>query len=144
MMAGRVLRLGNLEYDEAVWGGVNESGYDPLDDKVLVLTDTHVGVTAGGVHIAAETIERQTMAAEHGTVIAVGPAAFRFNDQGTRSWAGIVPEPGDRVYFERYGGQLLKGVDGRLYRLMSQRCIGAIAPARKKEDQDVGAESGSA
>ena len=108
---------------------MNRSGYEPLDDKVLVLIDTHAEVTSGGISIPAEIVQRQTMAAEHGVVVAIGPAAFRWNDDGTRAWDGRRPEPGDRVYIERYSGQLLNGRDGRRYRLMSQKCIGAIAVA---------------
>ncbi len=128
MIEGKVLKLDRQEFNIAQWSGSNESGYEPLDDKVLVLTDTHVEVTMGGVALPPDAIERMTMAAEHGTVIAVGPAAFRWSDTGVREWQGVRPKPGDRIYFERYSGQLLKGTDGKLYRVMSQRCIAAISP----------------
>ncbi len=133
MMEGRVLKLGTLEYEVASYDGRNTSGYHPLDDKVLVLTDTHVGTTGAGIVLTDDTVERQTMAAEHGTVIAVGPAAFRWNDNGTRAWEGTAPKPGDRVYFQRYSGQLLSGEDGRLYRVMSQHCIAAVGTAEDRE-----------
>ena len=132
MIEGKVLKLDRQEYNIAQWSGGNESGYEPLDDKVLVLTDTHVEVTMGGVALPADSIERMTMAAEHGTVIAVGPAAFRWNDAGVRAWEGVRPQAGDRIYFERYSGQLLKGLDGKLYRVMSQRCIAAISPTGRQ------------
>jgi chaperonin GroES len=109
------------------WDGTNHSGYQPLDDKVLVLMDEHVEVTSGGIVIPQATAERQSMAGETGLVVALGPAAFQWNDDLTRKWVGKAPEPGDRVYIERYAGQLLQGIDGRTYRLMGQRCVGAIA-----------------
>lgn len=127
MREGRILKFDQQEFKVEAWDGVNRAGYVPLDDKILVMTDVHAEQTGGGIHLAADYVERQTMAAEHGTVIAVGPAAFRWNDDGTRAWEGRIPASGDRVYFERYAGQLLKGEDGRMYRIMSQRCIAAIA-----------------
>jgi chaperonin GroES len=135
MQEGRVLKFDQQEFVVSAWDGVNHSGYEPLDDKTLVLTDVHAEMTSGQIALPANYVEKQTMAAEHGTVVAVGPAAFRWNDDGTRAWEGNVPQPGDRVYFERYAGQLLKGEDGKLYRLMSQRCIGAI---RKTTDKGEG------
>ena len=35
-------------------------------------------------------------------------------------------KPGDRVFVERYGGQLAPGYDGKIYRVMDQSAIGAI------------------
>lgn len=127
MLKGRILTADHQEFVLATWDGVNRSGYAPLDDKVLVLIDEHAEATSGGIALTAEFVERQTMASEHGVVVAVGPAAFRWNDDGTRAWDGKRPEPGDRVYVERYAGQLLNGRDGRKYRLMAQKCIGAVA-----------------
>lgn len=134
MREGRILKFDQQEFVVSAWDGVNRAGYVPLDDKILVLADVHAEMTSGAVQLPAEYVERQTLAAEHGTVIAVGPAAFRWNDDGTRQWVGRIPASGDRVYFERYAGQLLKGEDGRLYRLMSQRCIAAIAAEAAGDD----------
>ncbi|GBQ35511.1 co-chaperone GroES [Gluconacetobacter azotocaptans] len=137
MREGRILKLDRQEYVVSDWDGVNRAGYVPLDDKILVLADIHADITSGAVQLPAEYVERQTLAAEHGTVIAVGPAAFRWNDDGTRQWEGRIPRPGDRVYFERYAGQLLKGEDGRMYRLMSQRCIAAIGVGAESDNDEM-------
>ncbi|WP_342626917.1 co-chaperone GroES [Nguyenibacter vanlangensis] len=138
MREGRILKFDQQEYVMSDWDGVNRAGYVPLDDKILVLADVHAEMTSGAVQLPAGYVERQTLAAEHGTVIAVGPAAFRWNDDGTRQWVGRIPAPGDRVYFERYAGQLLRGEDGRLYRLMSQRCIAAIGVAAEAGNAEAG------
>lgn len=127
MMEGRIITGDHREFVLAAWDGANRSGYDPLDDKVLVLMDEHVEITAGGIAIPVQTVERQSAAGETGLVVALGPAAFVWNDEATREWRGRRPEPGDRVYIERYAGQLLQGADGKTYRLMSQRCVGAVA-----------------
>lgn len=115
------------EYLMGVWDGVNRSGCQPLDDKVLVLMDEHAETTKGGIHITQQARERQNMASETGVVIALGEAAFRWNDEATRAWTGRKPKPGDRCFVERYAGQLLQGEDGKMYRLMSQKCLGGIA-----------------
>ena len=127
MMEGRLITGDQREFVLAEWSGRNESGFDPLDDKVLVLMDEHAEVTVGGIVIPGTVQERQSAAGETGVVVALGPAAFVWNDEVTRKWEGRRPEPGDRVYIERYAGQLLQGADGRVYRLMSQHCIGAVA-----------------
>ena len=127
MMEGRLITGDQREFLMPAWDGMNHSGWQPLDDKVLVLMDEHVEVTTGGIHIPGAAAERQSVAAETGLVIALGPADFVWNDEATRAWNGKRPEPGDRCYLERYSGQLLQGVDGRHYRLVSQRCVGAVA-----------------
>jgi len=126
MLEGRILTQNYQEFELAAWDGENRSRYEPLDDKILVLVDRHVDVLSTGIELPDGYADRQTMAAEHGIVVAIGPAAFRWNDETTRAWEGRRPEPGDRVYIERYAGQLLNGDDGRQYRLMSQKCVGAV------------------
>lgn len=126
MLQGRVLTGDQREYVLAEWDGANGSGFEPLDDKVLVLMDEHAATTSGGVQLTDTYRERQSLAGETGVVVALGPGAFVWNDEATRSWSGRRPEAGDRVYCERYAGQLMQGADGRAYRLMSQRCIGAV------------------
>lgn len=127
MQAGRIMRADSMEYVSLAWDGVNRSGWEALDDKVLVLVDEHVKQTSGGIVIPDQIAERHTLSSEFGTIIAVGPAAFKLSDDGYQKWTGRRPEPGDRVCVERYSGQLVKGFDGLTYRLMSQRCVGAVA-----------------
>lgn len=127
MLEGRLITGDQREFVVAAWNGKNESGYQPLDDKILVLMDEHADVTALGVYIPDHAAERQTMASETGTIVAMGAAAFVYDDEVRRKWVGHKPEPGDRVYVSRYAGQLVQGVDGKTYRLMSQACIGAVA-----------------
>jgi chaperonin GroES len=127
MLEGRVLRTSDhREFAQASWDGVNRSRIYPLDDKVLVLMDEHAGVTLGGVIIADDIRDRQSMASETGVIIAVGEAAFQFSDDGRRRWDTRKPQPGERVMVERYAGKTLQGYDGIEYRIMSQSCIAAI------------------
>src|SRR5262249_27860904 len=82
MLEGRLLTGDAREYAHADWDGANHSGCHPLDDKVLVLMDEHVEQTAGRVYLPQNYRERQTLASETGVVVALGEAAFTFNDDG--------------------------------------------------------------
>jgi co-chaperonin GroES (HSP10) len=127
MLEGRVLRTSDQrEFVKAEWTGTNNSGIVPLDDKCLIRMDEHAETTSGGIIITDTHRSQQTMASETGVVIALGEAAFQFNDDATRRWSTTKPKPGDRVVCERYSGRLVQGEDGIEYRLISQRAIGAL------------------
>ena len=131
MLAGRVLRTSDgRDYVPAEWKGENTSGVVPLDNKVLVLMDDHASRTRGGIIVTDETKARQSMASETGVVVALGEAAFVFTDDG-RSWNTSKPNPGDRVYVDRYAGRTVQGRDGVEYRLVDQRAIGGMFVAPK-------------
>lgn len=114
------------EYVPATWSGKNESGYEPIDEIVLVLPDSASDKTSGGVHLTGDAVERMTMAAETGVIVALAEGAFRWNAGRSRPWAGYRPEPGDRVYMQRFSGQVLLGEDGKFYRACSDNCIAAV------------------
>lgn len=124
-MEAKVLKTGVGEYVSALWTGENKSGYEPLSNKVLVLVDVALNETSGGVHIPQELIERQQMAAETGILAAIGPSAFLYRDDGSR-WDEEKPALGARVWIERYAGQVIRGEDDNMYRLMDAKCVGAV------------------
>jgi len=126
-MKARLLKSSQQhEFVPAEWTGSNESGYQPLGDMVLIAPDSAAEKTSGGVLLTADTTDKMTMAAESGVVIALGSDAFLWNADRTRKWEGLKPSPGDRIYMQRYSGQLVLGRDGKIYRLCEQNCIGAI------------------
>ena len=127
MLEGRLLKTGDQrEYVHAEWDGENHSGITPLDDKCLILMDEHAEVSSGGIIVPDDTRSRQSMASETGVVIALGAMAFKLADDGDRLWTTVRPNPGDRVFVERYAGRVVQGRDSREYRLVSQKSIGAI------------------
>lgn len=119
-LAPRLITGDQREFITAEWSGTNESGWIPLGDKVLILMDEHADQTAGGVFIPEPMRDRQSMAAESGVVVAVGPRAFMDQKE-------LDVVEGDRVAVERYAGQVVQGWDSRQYRLMSDSCVGAVA-----------------
>lgn len=136
-MQPKLLKTTVASYIPAFWSGTNESGYLPLNDNVLVLPDTTAAVV-NGIHMPTEVMERHDMAAESGVIVSLGNGAFVY-DSGY-DWVGYKPKPGDRVYMERYAGQLVKGKDGRTYRVMASRCVGAVehveTPANDGDKQE--------
>jgi chaperonin GroES len=126
-MQPRLLKsAANHEFKLADYNGTNESGYQPLGDSVLVAFDVASDVTSGGIILPEDMTEKMTLSAETGVIVALGSDAFLWNGDRTRKWEGTKPHPGDRVYMERYSGQLLHGDDGKIYRLCSDKCIGAV------------------
>lgn len=117
-MKPRLLKTTVAQYTPAEYHGRNQSGWGPIGDKVLVLTDQAADKTSGGIFIDPVSADRATMAAETGILVAVGQDAFH--------GYAIKPKPGDRVYVERYSGQVMLGDDVQLYRLMDDVCIGAV------------------
>lgn len=137
-MQPKLLKSSQLgEFIPAEYTGKNESGYEPVCDRVLVLPDMAAEKSSGGIDLPAEIVDRHTMAAETGVIIAVGPDAFKWTPDKTRTWDGYKPGPGDRVYIQRYSGQIMLGEDGRLYRLMEYGCIGAVKAAKPEPSAPV-------
>lgn len=101
---------------------MNESGIIPIEYKVLVLPEQVDEKTAGGLYLAQQTREKEEMAQQKGTLIAVSEGAFD-------DWPGHKPQVGDYVYFSRYAGAILEGKDGKKYRLILDKDLGAIMEA---------------
>lgn len=76
--------------------------------RVIVLADTVERVSKGGIHLAID-VKREAQAAQKGTVVEVGPMAWKNAVYGWPSddWTAWV-KPGDRVYFARYAGKLIR------------------------------------
>lgn len=122
-MTPKVIRHG-IAWEPAIYDGANRSGYEPMDDNILVKMDV-ASATTGGILLTDDAREKHTLASETGVIIAVGPAAFVWNSGGTQRWVGETPGPGDRIYTSKYAGQVLQGDDREVYRVMDSRSIGA-------------------
>lgn len=98
---------------------VNASGMLPVEYKILIEPEEIEEVSKGGIVLAVKTTEREAMAQVKGKLVAVGGNAFE-------DWHGKVPEVGDSVYFAKYAGYIIKGVDGKEYRLANDKDISAV------------------
>jgi chaperonin GroES len=130
-MEPRLIKGVHAEYIPAQWSGTDTSGVRVVGKCVLVLMDACSPQTTGGVFLSDDAIERNSMAAESGVLVAVSPGAFLLNEDMT-PWSGPKPQPGDRVYIEKYAGKQVKGRDGQMYRIMDYCSIGATYEAELK------------
>lgn len=97
---------------------INKSGVLPVEFKILIEPEEVEEKTAGGIILAQVTKEKEQMAQVKGILIAIGGNAFEdWNDK---------PKIGDKVYFGKYAGYIVKGNDGKEYRLANDKDICAI------------------
>ena len=125
-MQPRLLKYNDVEYEPQEFTGKNESGWLPVGDRVLVLSDVVRQQTSGGVFITEDMAARMDASAYTGVVVQIGLDAFMWNSDRTRPFAGFRPEIGARVTFEKFAGVLVPGIDGKIYRLMDDKCIGGV------------------
>lgn len=90
----------------------------PLGDRVLVKPLKEEEITASGI-VLPETVDKEKKA--EGEVVAIGPGKLLEN--GTR--AVMEVKIGDRVIFEKWGGEDVK-VGKEEYKMLSQDKILAI------------------
>jgi len=95
---------------------MNNSGFQPLDLKVLVMPDP-VQDKVGNIFIPEQAKEKEKFATVKGTLIAAGENAWE--EAASRSANFTTPKPGDRILIAKYGGILLTGDDGKDYRIMN-------------------------
>lgn len=128
MLSPKLFKTSIAEYQPAQWTGKNESGWIPLGNRVLVLPDKAAEIVRG-VHMTPDIVGRHTQASEGGVIVAIGPGAFKWNSNGVNEYEGVRPKPGDRVFMERYAGQLMYGNDKEVYRMVDDTSIGAVKSA---------------
>jgi co-chaperonin GroES (HSP10) len=98
---------------------VNNSGIDPVEYKVLIEPEVIEETSKGGIVLATVTTERDKMAQVKGRLVAIGGNAFE-------DWHGNVPAIDQNVYFAKYAGYIIKGADGKDYRLANDKDVSAI------------------
>lgn len=126
-MTPKLFKTKLADYVQAEWSGKNESGWNPVGDRVLIKPDEVATRTKGGIELPEDLQDRMTMAAEAGMVVAVGDGSFKWNSDGITPYEGVKPKPGDRVSIGRYSGQLIMGHDGKSYRILDSKELGAIS-----------------
>ena len=105
-------------------------GLDPVEYNVLIAPEEFEAVTKGGIILADATKEREELAQVRGLLVAVSPLGFNFD-----TWpedGPPRPKAGDHVIYAKYAGTLIKGDDGREYRLCKDKDVAAVirrAPA---------------
>lgn len=96
----------------------------PTGWRILVLPYRGIGKTRGGIHLADEYVERQTIATVVGLVLAVGPDAYGDENKFT---AGPWCKKNDWILFGRYAGSRFKIDGGEVRILNDDEVIATIA-----------------
>jgi len=94
---------------------INNSGFDPLDLRVLIKLDEIEEFSEGGILLANKTQKDEQMAQVTGTIIAKGENAF--------SELSLKPDVGDRVVIGKYVGWLTTGDDEKDYRIVNDEDV---------------------
>jgi co-chaperonin GroES (HSP10) len=79
--------------------------------RVIVKADPVEEVSQGGIVLAVDK-KREEAAAQKGTVVEVGPMAWKSTlyGYGLEGWEPWV-KPGDRIFFARYAGKLIRDMN---------------------------------
>lgn len=94
----------------------------PCEFNVIVALDPDEERTAGGIILPTEKVDRNRLEETEGTLIAVSPLAFGYEDWPEGAY---IPRAGDRVFFARYAG-ILTERDGKWVRVVKDRDIVAV------------------
>lgn len=102
-------------------------GMTPVEWNVII-APAEQKKKIGSVYIPDASQERLGLAKQVGRIIAISPLAFNYDawPEGTRP-----PQLGDVVWFARYAGGEFEGADGRVYRIIKDKDIGAIIERAK-------------
>lgn len=117
---------------------INKSGIMPAGNRVVVMPDEIEETSEGGIIIAPSIKDRHQHAQSIGTLIAVGPDAWRHTTKTVErlidgqwkpveriitGYQGAFAEVGDRVSFAQYTGLQVEGEDGKIYRIINDEDI---------------------
>jgi chaperonin GroES len=117
---------------------MSEIGILPAGHRLLVKPDEEVESLGSGLIQIPESIkERYHLVQTKGKLIAVGPTAWEAF--GTTQWAKV----GDTVMFAKYAGLVVKGLDGKQYRILNDEDLIAVVDPRIFEQEEKRHDAGS-
>ncbi|CAB4212748.1 GroS Co-chaperonin GroES (HSP10) [uncultured Caudovirales phage] len=104
----------------------------PLGYRVSILMDKSEE-KIGSIFIPEKTRMLSDESSETGTILELGPLAYRglANGESKEPWV----KPGDRVYFKAYGGQKFSFESGRKIRIVNDEDIIALISEEDKNDK---------
>ena len=102
----------------------NESGLSPVEYNIVVRMDPVEEKTASGLYLPQTKTERDELAADEGTIVAVSPHAFSYAEWGDAQ----PPKVGDRILMAQFDGRIWKR-GGQTYRLIKDKSVIAVVEA---------------
>jgi co-chaperonin GroES (HSP10) len=103
-------------------------GIRPTGFNVLVATPAQEG-RVGSIIIPDNISDRDRLAQVEGRLVGVSPAAFDF----AHFPEGTKPKAGDAIMFAKFAGVIVKGKDGKEYRLCLDKDITAVIEEASNE-----------
>lgn len=104
----------------------------PLGYQVMVQMDVKEEAKIGSIFIPTAAHERYEDAVEKGTVIELGPLAYKGIAGGISQEPWV--KPGDRVYVKLYGGRRFKYKSGRVIRMVNDEDLNVLIETEDNED----------
>lgn len=105
---------------------MNASGLVPVEFKILIEPEDVERKTESGIILTEKVTEREKMAQVRGKLIAVGGNAFE-------DWQEPIPKVGDCIFYAKYAGIIVKGLDEVEYRIINDKDITAIIKEESNE-----------
>lgn len=94
----------------------------PILHRILVKPDEVETKSKGGIVLAVDP-KKERVAVETGTILAVGDTAFL---DYVKDAEKPLPKAGDRVYYAKYAGKLVKDVDDVEYLILNDEDVIAV------------------
>ena len=93
----------------------------PVEFKILIEVEEVETITQGGIILPDSGRDRERIAQEQGTIVAMGQCACSEVD----IWGENPPKVGDKVIFSKYAGATIQKL-GKNYRLIQDKDLGAV------------------
>lgn len=124
-------RIGDIHLTQVPKAEDCNPGLDPVEYN-LIIAPAIIPDKIGNIVLADETKESKGMAAQVGRIVACSPLAFNYD-----KWPSLESKPrrGDIVWFARYAGGLFEGADGREYRIIKDKDVGAVIRVEPKSSE---------
>ena len=103
-------------------------GLQPTEYNVVVAT-AKAEAKIGSILIPDEAKDAMEMGMQVARIVVASPIAFNYD-----KWEGCEdqkPQQGDLVWIARYAGALFDGLDGKQYRIIKDKDVGALIPEPK-------------
>jgi chaperonin GroES len=100
----------------------NDSGLKPMEYNVVVEMDPVEERTESGLYLPPSKVDRDKLATEEGTLVALSPHAFTYAEWPT---GASPPAVGDRVLIARYAGAIHERA-GKTFRVLKDKDIVAV------------------
>lgn len=93
----------------------------PITYRIIVKPEEVETKTASGILLAVDP-KKERLAVERGEVVAIGPNTFKDFPFG----AGRNINVGDKIYFAKYAGKIIRDTDDTEYIIMNDEDVLAI------------------